>query len=203
MKVAINLVGISSGNRNRDWRNQKENIKLNLIDVLSKENSVDIYLTTYPNNTIEDLIKFYNPKKVNILPYENSDQRLTYISSLEQLLEEDIDVVVSTRFDIVFKKSYDTFENIDYSKVNFLFMENGWWEKHNYVCDNFFIFPKKFLKEFITGIRKIYDNPPRLHCTDLHSIYSKLKETMHEELVVISPTQQASNDNEFYRLNRI
>jgi len=154
MKVAINLVGISSGNRNRDWRNQKENIKLNLIDVLSKENSVDIYLTTYPNNTIEDLIKFYN-------------------------------------------------QNIDYSKVNFLFMENGWWEKHNYVCDNFFIFPKKFLKEFITGIRKIYDNPPRLHCTDLHSIYSKLKETMHEELVVISPTQQASNDNEFYRLNRI
>jgi hypothetical protein len=205
MKIAINLVGISYGIRDRDWRILTENNMTKLVDDLSKLGEVFMYLTTYKNVTTDELIEFYKPRKSIIMEFEGSDQRLTYAKSLENIVSEDVDLIVSTRFDMEFAESFSIStlveeQKVDLNKVNFLFKES----RHDpFVCDNFFIIPKHYLSMFIDAIHEEYANPARRFCTDLHAIYRRMREKIGDNNInFVSQIEQRSNHNSFYTLKR-
>jgi hypothetical protein len=202
MKIAVLLTGISykkDGYRDRDWKLTYENIQNNVINCWLGYN-VNVYLTTYDNNDNTELLESYNPKKYGILKYEESDQRLTYVKSLEMLLDEDVDFIVSTRFDIHFKEKLSNIA-IKFDKFNFLFKEREW-DNINFVTDNLFMFPKTYLNDLMMAIKNEYENPKRIGCSDLHNIYNRLIH-LDSNLNIISDINELSDENSFYKLIRI
>jgi hypothetical protein len=204
MKIGINLVGITYGDiRNRNWENTKDNLMSNVINCW-EHNEVKIYITTYPNPTIDKLQKFYNPTKLTLIPFEGSDQRTTYIKSIKELETEDLDLIISTRFDIHFNKPISE-HNIDFDKFNFFFREaNGWWELHKFTNDALFIFNKKYLKDFINSVVEFDTNPYRpANHKDLHPTYRYLIPKIGEENVnFMLKSQHLTHRNPHYKLIR-
>ena len=203
MKIGLNLVGKSYvPNERRDWTVSIDNIKKSIIDVYNSEHSVSVYMCTYETETTNQLIEQYNPVKTTLLDFSNSEQRLTYIKSLKELLNEDLDIIISTRFDIFFYKPFSEL-NIDFTKVNFLFREGHWWDSHKFTTDNIFIIPKQFLPQFIESIQDAYDKPVR-NCPDLHPVYSFLLPKIGEENIHIISNEQhyLSHANDLYTLTR-
>jgi hypothetical protein len=200
MKIGVNLVGISQGIRDRNWKDSLDNIKNNVINCWDYEPK--IYLTTYQHESTFDLLKDYTPTKYLFLPFQNSDQRLTYKNSLIELLNEDIDLIISIRFDIQFTNALSSYK-IDFDKFNFLFKESGgWWQAHKFTCDNLFIFPKKYLRATIDSIQEFYDHPVRNH-SDLHPLYSHIVPKINEENInFIFDETYSSTHNPFYKLLR-
>ncbi len=204
MKIGINLVGITYGDsRERNWQNTKDSIMDKIISCWGN-NEIKTYLTTYDNPTIDSLISFYKPTKLTLIPYQGSDQRTTYIKSLEELNEEDLDVIISTRFDIDFTKKLSE-HNINFDKFNFFFREaNGWWERHMFTNDALFIFNKRFLKDFIDSIVEFDRNPyrPPNH-KDLHPTYRYLIPKIGiENSNFILNSQHLTHRNPHYKLIR-
>ena len=202
MKIGLNLVGKSYvPNERRDWTVSIDNIKKSIIDVYNPEHSVSVYMCTYETETTNQLIEQYKPVKTTLLDFSNSDQRLTYIKSLKELLNEDLDIIISTRFDIFFYKPFSEL-NIDFTKVNFLFREEGWWKSRKFTTDNIFIIPKEFLAQFIESIQDTYDKPVR-NCSDLHPVYNFLLPKIGEKNIhIISNEYYSSNTNDYYTLTR-
>jgi len=202
LKIGLNIVGITHNNNLNTYWN-KSNIKETVINILNKKYEVKTYLTTYFfNDNTQELINHYSPKNVNILNWENSDQRLTYIESLKTLLNEDLDIIISTRFDIFFNQTFDTL-NIDFSKFNFLFKEYGWWNNYKFTTDNLYIFPKKYLKDVIQSIEELYKNPPRECCVDMHGMYNVISPKIKESNIhFVSEEHMLSTENKFYKLTR-
>lgn len=207
MKIAICLNGVSYGknigetNTDRTWK--ESNIKESIIDPLKENHEVSTYLTTYlfdgqgnKNEEIFNLIDYYNPVKTTLLPFKGSNQRSTYAKGLEVLLYEDIDFIISTRFDIQFFKKITEYD-IDFNKVNFLFREGPpWWNRCMFVTDNFFGIPKLFLPSFIGAIR--YDNRTTY---DMHTVYATLRYFLGEEVLhFLSNDQEYSDSNSHYIL---
>jgi hypothetical protein len=201
-KIGLNIVGIThNDNRHDAW--YKSNIKDNVINILNKHYEVNTYLTTYFfNENTEKLINHYTPTNINILDWDASNQILTYIESLKSLLNEELDIIISTRFDIFFNKKVDEL-NIDFSKFNFLFKEQGWWDTHKFTTDNFYIFPKKYLEECISCLEELYRNPPRSCCIDMHGMYNCISQKItHSNIHFISEEHMLSTENKFYKLTR-
>lgn len=198
MNIGINIVGISSGNRARNWLDTFNSIKENIIGCWG-DHSINTYITTYEHSSISQLLDYYKPKKYLLLPFEDSDQRLTYKKSLELLQDQDLDFIISTRFDIDFFKPVSLL-SFDFNKFNVLFPEN--YQKKEFVCDNFFAFPKEHLPSFIESVQYMYDNPYRSNCTDLHAACMVIGEKIENKIHMLSSEPQYSHDNSFYILRR-
>jgi hypothetical protein len=174
MKVGIILRGISVGTsqmgNGTDWRIIKDNIKENLIDSFGQKHDVSVYLTTYPNETLEELSNFYKPKRLNVVPFEGSNQRINIIQSCLDIEHEDLDFIAITRFDIrFFQKMADL--NIDYDKFNILYKEiEPNWSNSRFVSDIIFFFPRKYLSHFIEAVAMEQKNPTRAY-VDMHNAY--------------------------------
>jgi hypothetical protein len=201
MKIGLNIVGISYNKETKkDWKDS--NIKQTLIECLNQKYEVETYITTYMHNELLELIKHYDSKITTIIKSDKSEQILTYIKSLKQLVNEDLDVIISTRFDIFFNQNFDEL-NFDFSKFNFLFKETGWWDNYKFTTDNFYIFPKEYLQNFIECIEELYKTPPRNNCTDMHGMYNFISKKISEDNIhFISDNHMISNVNEFYKLTR-
>ena len=205
MKIGICLTGVCyDTNRSKDWRKCVDNIKRTFGDV-------EYYITTYNTQFNTDIINVYNPKKIQFL--DGGTQRSTYIKSLENIKNEDVDFLICTRFDILFKKNINEL-NLDYTKFNFLFKEKGNWDRIvngvnvRFVTDNFFAFPIKY-KNIFTNCIKGLDNSKYLvnnllnhPLTFMHHIYdgSEPKLIDNVEYHFISEIEENSNINSFYKL---
>jgi hypothetical protein len=201
MKIGLNIVGISYNKETKkDWKDS--NIKQTLIECLNQKYEVETYITTYMHNELLELIKHYDSKITTIIKSDKSEQILTYIKSLKQLVNEDLDVIISTRFDIFFNQNFDEL-NFDFSKFNFLFKETDWWDNYKFTTDNFYIFPKEYLQNFIECIEELYKTPPRNNCKDMHGMYNFISKKISEDNIhFISDNHMISNVNEFYKLTR-
>lgn len=206
MKLGIVLTGISFLNIpnavNRDWRLSKDNLSQNLINSFTKSNDVSVYVTTYNQPNLSELLEFYNPKKSLILPFSGAHQRTTYIESMKQLITEDLDFIVSTRFDIHFNSPIDTWY-FDYSKFNFIFREiDPHWTDDRFTGDILYGFPKKYLSSFIESITREHQAPYR-DCADLHPIYRHLSGIVGlSNINFLFEGTHNSNNNPFYNLIR-
>lgn len=204
MKIGINIVGISGGvewftSKKRDWRYTQHYVKDNVIDCWMPQHNVVVYFTTYEHHPhrpidkcvceqteIEVIKKFYNATDYKVLRFgrDKATHRDTYIKSLEMWLEADVDVIISTRFDIEFFKKLTEYD-IDFTKVNFLFREGRWWDDCEFVADNLFIIPKQYLKAFIEAL-KLLDSTdiglPR-DAQHLHGVYRYLKEFLDTKYI--------------------
>jgi hypothetical protein len=203
LKIAISLVGISSGIKNRDWNRTKYDIKEKVIDCW-KDHEVITYVATnfLENNKIDpQLLKFYKPVK-HTSASEGIGMQDRYEISLELLKDTEADFIICTRFDIIFFNEVSTF-NIDYNKFNFLFREmNHFYDGRYYTCDNFYAFPKKYLNNFLQAI-KTSTKPNKGHLHD--KVYPGLKETIGEHSIhFIQEEDDYSGPplNKFYLLDR-
>lgn len=208
MKIAINLVGVSyfTGNDSclpRDWKLSMDNINQCVISPLKTYHTVDTYVTTYPHSTIDELLDFYKPRKYTLLEFENSYMKNTMLISLKELLNEDIDFIIISRFDANYHNLITNLKILG-DKFNFPFRETeGDWISHACVGDGFFAFPKCYLNAFIESIKEEMENPIRPGLRDLHTVYPiLLKKLGADNISFIIDGNHSSIHNPIYNLVR-
>lgn len=226
MKIAINLVGISgdgslvvshpstgaSSFKERDWKLQKEVIMSQIVNCW-EGHETSIYITTYNHSDIDNMLEFYKPKKAKILDYTGSNMQLTFIESLKQLLDEDIDFVVSVRPDLFLFKKITEYP-IEFDKFNMFHKQCSLWEDetefadyetalkrwqrhifptYHLVNDALFLCPKRMLPQFISAIENLYNSaefPGHTWCT-LHNVWMPLRKFLSpEEIHYLIPDPQ-------------
>jgi hypothetical protein len=205
MKIGILLTGVSYGynvgheKADRDWNLTKDNLKTNLIDCFKDTDEVSVYLTTYKHSTNQEVFDFYQPKKMLLLDYEGSRQRPTYAEGLKNVLNEDLDFIITTRFDIHFNDKVSNY-NFDRSKINFLFRDiEPWWSQRGCTGDCLHAFPKKYLQDVINTI----EFSERVDAHGMHEIYKFLVQIHGPDVAhFVHEGQHSSNDNKFYDLIR-
>lgn len=192
----------------RDWKLTRDNISSNLINSFKKNNDVTVYITTYEGTEVDDVIKFYSPKKSCVLSPEGSHQRTTYIKSMENLLDQDLDFIIPVRFDLFFEQEVINF-NWNYDKMNFVSREMCGWDLEQFVTDTFFGFPKKYLQSFINSIRNSHEQFEKTHPGDagkhfMHDIYRHMIAEITEENVhfLVSDKQWADRIPNMYKIVR-
>ena len=204
MNIGIVFVGISYGH-GRDFRHCYENIKNNLLDAFGEDNSVSVYSCTYNSELNDELIQLFKPKKYTFLEFKDSHQLTTYKTALSLTLGEELDFIITTRFDIHFHKEISTIP-FDFRKFNALFKEKGhwqWWSKHKFTTDNLYGFPPEMTQDFIHVIDDMYINPARKGCTDLHHTYYRISKKLGKNKAqIISKIPELSDFNTYYSLCR-
>jgi hypothetical protein len=205
MKIGISLTGVSystSGKR-RDFRKTYKNFFETVYNPLKENNDVSLYLTTYSHDLNDELLKSYSPKKCQYIPYQNSHPRSTFMYGLCLVEEEDLDVLICTRFDIKFNQKI-TDLNVNYEKFNFLFKEKVTWDTDQFVTDNLFILPFRYFYDLADSIEELCKEelyPPH---TFMHHIYRYIVKRLGEDNVhfIAGEEQGFSHDNRFYELVR-
>jgi len=204
--ISYGYYGISAGATDgrtgtellRDYSHCFPNININLIEPFKENNDVKIYLTSYHNDREQDIIHKYCPTLYSFIEMKNSNQILTYIKSLEQIRNQDLDFVISTRFDIHFNQKV-TDLNIDYNKFNCLFKEKGFWERLQFTTDNLFAFKYSMLDSFINALHIIH-KMPRIQ-TDLHPVFYEVQKGIGASNThFISEIDELSHANSIYKL---
>lgn len=183
MKLALILFGISLEiNRywqygalySVDYKNSYDNYQRYIFDYFKgKGYSIDVYISTNKlnsENDIAEIIDKYKPVK-----YLIADDCEDYIISRNKKLESAIDLciegggeydlVLITRFDLLFQKDFAD-SNIHLDKINIVSVL----ERPNLICDNFYLFPHKYLKDFQKVIRKCANINHRNIKNDLEKI---------------------------------
>ena len=143
MKIGINLVGVSynnalEGGRLRDYESSIQNLYKNVVNPLRDEgHEVKFYLFSYSNEKQDKIIKDYSPaiKYTFVEPQLNKlgggdkvgngmkVMTVSYLNSLQQMYNEDLDLVISTRYDINFFRNPFEEYNYDFTKCSFLWRE--------------------------------------------------------------------------------
>lgn len=220
MKIGINLVGVSyndgSIGRYRNYEDALEGFMNNVVNPL-KEDGHDIffYLFTYDSPKKEDIIKTYNPKKYTFLDpnynkfgggdvLEDSMKiiSITYINSLNELINEDLDLVISTRFDISFNINPLKELNYELDKFNFLFREPVF-KTIPLVSDTFYVFPHSMTEKFIEAIIEMETNPEQGVNIAMHNMLRPIQNKVGEENVkYVCDEYYSSLENPFYKLTR-
>lgn len=220
MKIGINLVGVSyndgSIGRYRNYEDALDGFMNNVVNPL-KEDGHDIffYLFTYDSPKKEDIIKTYNPKKYTFLDpnynkfgggdvLENSMKiiSITYINSLNELINEDLDLVISTRFDISFNINPLKELNYELDKFNFLFREPVF-KTIPLVSDTFYVFPHSMTEKFIEAIIEMETNPEQGVNIAMHNMLRPIQNKVGEENVkYVCDEYYSSLENPFYKLTR-
>jgi len=210
MKLGINLVGISHllhKERHpvaRTYKNCLDNFHDELCKPLTKKFDIQIYLTTYITEEVQNIVNAYKPKKALFLDYKNSHQIKSYIMSLELMENENLDYVMMTRFDIAFFPGKLKELNFDSNKFNFLCKEERYWYNYGFVNDCFMFFPIKYLPQYKKCCIELLNNPPRPGLTDMHGVHKFLRKEIGDENInfMTGENHYVSNCNPIYDLRR-
>ena len=220
MKIGINLVGVSYNDgtigRYRNYEDAIDGFITNVVNPLKEEgHDIFFYLFTYDSVKREDILKIYNPvKSIFLDPNYNKmgggdvlEQTMkiisvTYINSLNALIGEDLDLVISTRFDISFNLNPFKEFNFEFDKFNFLFREPEYMELP-IVSDTFYVFPHSMTENFIEAIINMETNPPHGVNVAMHNMYLPMCELVGKENVKwVCDEFYSSLINPLYKLTR-
>ena len=183
MKLVLILFGISLEiNRywqygalySVDYKNSYDNYQRYIFDYFKgKGYSIDVYISTNKLNSDDDIAEIID--KYKPVKYRIADDCKDYIISRNKKLESAIDLciegggeydlVLITRFDLLFQKDFAD-SNIHLDKINIVSVL----ERPNLICDNFYLFPHKYLKDFQKVIRKCANINHRNIKNDLEKI---------------------------------
>jgi hypothetical protein len=196
MRIAFSFYGIVSGERpshvggpigsDRDIRHCWPNIQKMLIDPFKAQgHETEIYFSTYNwNDDVDDYIRnVINPNQICLSDKNGSDPFTTKRASFFNLKDRNVDMVVLSRCDVHYSKIIAN-ESIDFEKFNFLFPEGGgWWERYNFTCDNFYIFPYAWYQSVENAMIDTYPGYPRGYpMVDTHGLWLKLRDYIPENL---------------------
>ena len=220
MKIGINLVGVSYNDgthgRYRNYEDAIDGFMTNVVNPLKEEgDEICFYVFTYDSIKKDEIIQAYNPKKYTFLDpnynrfgggdlIENQMKiiSLSYINSLNELLEEDLDLVISTRFDINFFKNPFKEYPYDFNKCNFLWREPAFTDLP-IVNDTFIVFPHSMLKNLIDAILEMETNPPFGVNIAMHNLYLPMINQVGENNVQwVCDDFVNAIDNDLYKLMR-
>lgn len=220
MKIGVNLVGVSYNDGNGRYRNYEDAIggfMTNVITPLKEEgHDIGFYIYTYDNKKRNDIIESYTPTKKyqftnpnlnslgggDKLPSGYKAISSTYIESLEQLKNEDLDLVISTRFDINFFKNPFKEYQFDFTKFNFLWREPEFTHLP-IVNDTFIVFPYHMLDNVIESINEMETNPPHNVNVAMHNWYLPMVNQVGEDNVQwVCDEFVNAISNKLYKLTR-
>jgi hypothetical protein len=200
MKIGINLVGVSYNDGSGRYRNYEDAIDGFMSNVVNplKEDGHDIkfYLYSYDSIKRNDIIQAYQPvKKYHFthpayntmgggdkLPNGMKAISSTYINSLEELKHQDLDLVISTRFDINFLKNPFKEYPFDFTKFNFLWREPEFTHLP-LVNDTFIVFPYQMLGNVIESIYEMESIPHYGVNIAMHNWYLPMVKQVGEDRV--------------------
>jgi hypothetical protein len=167
MKLALLLFGISleinkhwqyGTSYSVDYNNSYENYQKYIYEYFkNKGYDIDVYISTniLPENYKEDLFNKYKPVKCNFIETIEDDRHLSKNIKIDDVVNlcinegREYDLILITRFDLLFKKDFAN-SNIQFDKFNIVsILENP-----DYICDNFYLFPYKYLSNFSNIIKK-------------------------------------------------
>ena len=223
MKIGINLNGVSyhdgSNYRKRIYTDSIDNLMKNVVNPLKeKGHEVSFYVFTYDTEKSKDVEKDYNPVKSTYVSESykfnqaTSGDRLsngwrmmtiTTVNSLHQLKEEDLDLVISTRFDINFKQNPFEVYDYDFTKCSFLWREPEFMDLP-IVNDSFIVFPYHMLDNMIESFVEQEVNPPGGVNPGNHNLYVPMVKRVGEDNVVWVQEGfgEKTVDNDLYKLER-
>jgi hypothetical protein len=220
MRIGINLVGVSFNDgrigRYRNYEDALNKFMENIVNPLKADgHNIFFYLFTYDSTKREDILKTYTPVKYTFLDpnynkmgggdkIENQMKiiSLTYINALNELIGEDLDLIISTRFDISFNLNPFKEFNFEFDKFNFLFREPEYTHLP-IVSDTFYVFPYSMTENLINGIIKMETNPPHGVNVAMHNMYLPMCEEVGKENVKwICDEFYSSLINPLYKLTR-
>lgn len=222
MKIGINLVGVSynnalEGGRLRNYEDSITNLFDNVVNPLRKDgHDVKFYLFSYSNEKQDKIVKDYSPavKYKFVQPDFNKlgggdrmgngmkVMTVSYLNSLQQLYNEDLDLVISTRYDINFFRNPFEEYNYDFTKCSFLWREPEF-EHLPIVNDTFIVFPYSMLESFFDAVVEMETNPPAGVSVGMHNLYLPMVNQVGEENVVWMDDEfKSTTDNTLYKLER-
>jgi hypothetical protein len=220
MKIGINLVGVSfndSHGRSRNYKDAVDGFYKNIVNPLREDgHDVFFYLFTYDSKERENILNTYTPIiKASFLDtkynrvgggdrLENGFKIIStsYINSLQMLLGEELDLVISTRFDINFFKNPFKEYSFDFEKCNFLWREPEF-THIPLVNDTFIVFPHKMTQTLIDSIIHMETNPHYGVGIAMHNIYLPMVERVGINGVQwVSDKSETATSNDLYKLMR-
>lgn len=226
MKIGINLNGVSyhdgSSYRKRDYINAIDNLKEKVVNpLIEKGHEVSFYVFTYNTIKSKDVERDYNPvkstyidEKVNFNNATSGDKlsngfrmmTFTTVKSLHELKNQDLDLIISTRFDINFKQNPFEVYDYDFTKCSFLWREPEFIDLP-IVNDVFIVFPYHMLDNMIESFVEQETNPPGGVNPGNHNIYVPMAKRVGEDNVVWVQEEFGIKgpkgvDNDLYRLER-
>ena len=161
MKLALLLFGISL-EINKYWQygtlysvdynNSYENYQKYIFEYFkNKGYEIDVYISTniLPDINKQDLLNKYKPIKSNFIETIEEDRNLSENIKMNDVVNlcitEGIEynLILITRFDLLFQKGFDSC-NIGLDRFNIVNIL----EEPDYICDNFYLFPYKYLSKF-------------------------------------------------------
>ena len=180
-----------------DYRNSYKNYKKFIFDYFEKKGyDIDIYFTTnlLKDDDKEIIYKYYKPVKCNFIRNEidrfvSKKKKIVDVVNLCLQNNQNYDLVLMTRFDLIFKKNFNK-SNIQLDKFNLVSIL----EIKNSICDNFYLFPYKFL----TGFLNILETN-----LEYHFITNEIYEQFGKESVNIILNQKCRiQELSFYKIYR-
>jgi hypothetical protein len=221
MKIGINLVGVSyndgsSGGRYRNYQDSADNFFYNIVEPLKNQgHEISFYLFSYENEKQKEIEETYLPcKKSTFLDtayntLSSGDKingikimSLVYINSLQELLSEHLDLVISTRFDIDFLKNPFTEFDYDFQKFNFLSIEPEY-TSLPIVNDTFMVFPHSMVSNLINAIYQMETQPPFGINIAMHNLYIPMADQVGKDNIkIVCDNMYLSKEQILYRLTR-
>jgi hypothetical protein len=219
MKIGINLVGVSYNDgygRYRNYEDAIDGFMNNIVNPLkSLGHEITFYLYSYYNKKELEIIESYKPKKY-VFTHPNLNKlgggdRLpngikvisqSYINSLEQMIDEDLDLIISTRFDINFLKNPFESYPFEFTKFNFLWREPEYTDLP-IVNDTFVVFPYSMLNNVINSIKEMEHNPPHGVNVAMHNWYlPMINEVGKDKVQWVCDEFINTINNDLYKLTR-
>ena len=223
MKIAINLVGVSYTElgRTRKYTDSYDSFVEYILAPLKEQgHDISFYLSTYDSDKKDEIIQTYNPVKStfldrnlallgggDLIDIDNTKIFImahNYLNSLLQLKEanSDIDVVVSTRFDMLWKTNPFTKFSVHFDKFNFLFRDSIYTD-YPLVCDTFYVFPYRMLDDIILAFKEWVYNPYNGLTIGLLNLHYPLTQIIGSENINIMCDEFLKSDyNPIYDLKR-
>jgi len=170
MKLALLFFGMSKIEYIH-WRNQSkytidyeksyENYKKFIFEFFeSKGYDIDVYFTTNILSEVDKqkICKLYNPVECDFIENKNNNIKSRNVK-LDRVIDLCIDsgiaydLILITRFDLLFKKDFET-SNIKLDSFNLVSIL----ERPCLICDNFYLFPFRYLQPFSSMVKKNMDS---------------------------------------------
>lgn len=177
MKLALLLFGISL-EINKHWQygtlysvdynNSYDNYQKYIFEYFTNKGyDIDVYISTNIlfDKDKDELLNKYKPIKYSFIETKDKNKKINDVVDLCINEGKEYDMILITRFDLLFQKDFAN-SNIQFDKINIVSIL----EKPEYICDNFYLFPYKYLKDFQKIIKKCSNINHRNIKNDLENI---------------------------------